>query len=89
MKETEYGPLIVDVEASIAVIGEESAEIRFLGKLPDRVRLSSSDADYPAGAELHRQASEILFSDPAADTVRSFQNHYVLHAVLDQNFRRR
>lgn len=83
------GPAIVDVEASITIIGEASPEVWLFGELPGRVRLFSTDSNYPTGAEFHRHASEILLSDPTADTVRSLKNHNVLYAVLDQHLRRR
>ncbi len=84
-----YIPAVVDVVASIAVVGEASTEARIVGELPDRIGLFATDTGDPTGTELHRHASETFFSDPPADSVRSLQNHHVLYPVLCQHLRRR
>ena len=84
-----YIPAVVDVVASIAVVGEASTEARIVGELPDRIGLFATDTGDPTGTELHRHASETFFSDPPADSVRSLQNHHVLYPVLCQHLCRR
>ena len=81
-------PAIIDIVASIAVVGEESSEAEFAGQFPNWITLSSSHAGDPTGAEFRRNSSEVLLPDPPADTVRSLQNHHILHAILRQHFRR-
>jgi hypothetical protein len=61
--------LIVDVEASIAIIGEASSEIMFHGEFPNRIRFSTSDTGDPTSTEFHRHATETFLTDPATDSV--------------------
>lgn len=83
------GPSIVDVEASIAVVGEAGSEAMLGGEFPNRVSFLAADAGDPTGAELHRHAAELLLADPAADAVRRLENHQVLYAFLGEHLRRR
>lgn len=83
-----WGPAIVDVVASIAVVREAGSEAVFACEFPHRVRLSAADAGDPTGTELNRHAAETLLADPAADAVGGFEDHQVLHAVLGQHLRR-
>lgn len=83
------GPAIVDIVASIAVVGEASSEAVFGGEFPNRIDFSAADADDPTGTELRRHTAERLLADPAADAVGRLEDHQVLHAVLRQHLRRR
>lgn len=85
----EMEPVIVDVVASVAVVGEAGTEIGVASELPYRIGLFSTDAGDPAGAELHRDAAELLLPNPAPDPVRRLQYHHILHAILRQHLRRR
>lgn len=84
-----FGPAIVDVVASIAVIGEAGSEAGFGGQLPDGIGLAAANSGDPAGAELHRHAAESLLPDPAADSIGGLEDHDVVDAVLGENLRRR
>lgn len=83
------GPAIINVVARIAVVGEAGTEAELDAKFPNRVGLRAPNACDPSGTELHRHAAETLLADPAADAVRSLQDHQVLYAVLGQHLRRR
>lgn len=81
--------MIVDVVTSVAVVGEAGAEIGVSSELPDGIGLLAANTGDPAGAELHRDAAEVLLPNPATDPVRRLQYEDVVHAILSQNLRRR
>lgn len=85
----EMEPAVVDVVTSVAVVGEAGTEIGAAGELPDRIGLLSADTGYPTGAELHRDATELLLPYPAAYPVRRLKYDHVLYAILRQHLRRR
>lgn len=80
------GPLIIDVIASIAIIGEACSYIMLNGEFPHRIGFSTSDAGDPSRTEFHRHTTKTFLTDPAADSVWSLKDYYILYTVLSQHF---